>query len=223
MQYKKLSMLVTITWVVSTTLHAQTVKDADGNTYPTVKIGTQVWMAENLRTTKYSDGTAILYVKGESEWAALHGEINKPAFCWYKDDSKTYKNTYGGLYNWWAVKSNKLCPVGWHVPTDAEWSVVTDFLGGESIAGGKLKSKDKSAWLDPNTGATNETGFNAVAAGYHSFLGSYLYKGAVSYFWSSTEYDLHNSYFRLLYNDYPNVLRNFLYNTSGFCVRCIQD
>jgi len=224
MPYRKLNVLLLATvFMTITKIHAQTVKDADGNEYPVVKIGSQVWMAENLRSTKFNDGTPITYIKGENNWAALHGELNRPAYSWYNDDSKSYKDLHGALYNWWAVKTNKLCPTGWHVPTDEEWSILVNFLGGDTIAGAKLKSTSKADWLDPNTGATNETGFNAKGTGYHSFLGSYIYKGAVSYFWTSTEYDLHNSYFRLLYNDYANVLRSFLYNTSGFCVRCIQD
>lgn len=224
MKYKKLLLTpVAIVAVAITALQAQNVKDIDGNTYAVVTIGKQIWMAENLRTTKFNDGTSIPLIKGESAWTVLHGELNKPAFSWYNDDPTIDNGIYGALYNWWAVKSNKLCPKGWHIPTDEEWTILTDFLGGDTIAGGKLKSTGTKHWLAPNTGATNETKFNALPAGYHSFLGPYLYKGAVTYFWSSTEYDLHNSYFRLLYNDYSNVLRSFLYNTSGFCVRCIQD
>jgi len=224
MQNKKITLiLTTIMCLTLSRPHAQTVKDVEGNIYPVVTIGTQVWMAENLRTTKFNDGTPIPLIKGESDWAVLHGQLNKPAFSWYNDDAKIDKGVYGGLYNWWAVKSNKLCPKDWHVPKDDEWAVLTNFLGGDTIAGGKLKATGNAHWLDPNTGATNETKFNALPGGYHSFLGPYLYKGAVSYFWTSTEYDLHNSYFRLLYSDYTNVLRNFLYNTSGFCVRCVQD
>lgn len=224
MKYKNLTAnLTALICLAMTGIHAQTVKDIDGNTYSTVNIGAQVWMGENLKTTKFNDGTPIPLIKGEIGWSVLHGELNKPAFSWYNDDPKIDKGIYGALYNWWAVKSNKLCPQGWHVPTDEEWTTLTDYLGGDSISGAKLKATGNEHWQAPNTGATNETKFNALPAGYHSFLGPYLYKGAVAYFWTSTEYDLHNSYFRLLYNDYTNVLRSFLYNTSGFCIRCVQD
>ena len=108
------------------------VVDIDGNVYHTVTIGTQVWMVENLKTTKYNDGTAIPLVTDNTAWGAL----TTPGYCWYNNDSATYKNTYGALYNWYAVNTGKLAPTGWHVPTDSEWTVLTTYLGGQSVAGG---------------------------------------------------------------------------------------
>jgi len=132
---------------------SETVTDADGNTYNTVTIGTQVWMKENLKTTKYADGTAVANVTDNTAWTTAGA-----AYAWY-DNNISNKATYGALYNWYAVdpasNGNKnLCPTGWHVPSDAEWTSLTTNLGGESVAGGKLKEDGTSNWLTPNTGAT---------------------------------------------------------------------
>ena len=120
----------------SNTPTATTVSDADGYVYHTVTIGAQVWMVENLKTTKYNDGTAIPLVTDSTAWAIL----TIPGYCWYNNDAVTYKATYGALYNWYAVNTGKLAPKGWHVPADAEWTKLITFLGGEDVAGGKMKS-----------------------------------------------------------------------------------
>jgi len=114
---------------------ASTVKDIDGNEYPTVVIGEQEWMAENLKTTRFNDGTSIPLVTDELKW----NRTFSPAYTWYNNDKDQYKDAYGALYNWYAVNTEKLCPQGWHVPTEAEWSILTDYLGGKTIAGGKMK------------------------------------------------------------------------------------
>jgi uncharacterized protein (TIGR02145 family) len=159
------------------------VTDVVGNVYNTVTIGSQVWMAENLKTTKYNDGTDIPLVTDGTAWAAL----STPGYCWYNNDAVTNKNTYGALYNWYAVNTAKLCPTGWHVPSNEEWTVLTTHLGGESVAGGKLKETGTSHWLSPNTGATNETGFTALPGGYrdHNY-NAFKYIGEYSFWWSST-------------------------------------
>ena len=113
-----------------------TVTDIDGNVYHTVTIGTQTWMVENLKTTKYNDGTAIPLVTDSTAWLNL----TTPGYCWYNNDAATYKNTYGALYNWFTVNTSKLAPSGWHVPTDAEWTTLITYLGGETVAGGQMKS-----------------------------------------------------------------------------------
>ena len=132
--------------------------DKDGNTYKTIQIGTQTWMAENLKTTKYNDRTSIPLVTDATSWSNL----STPACCW-QDNVPARKVTYGVLYNWYTVNTGKLCPSGWHVPSDAEWNVLTDYLGGENIAGGKLKESGFKHWNKPNTGATNETHFSALS------------------------------------------------------------
>jgi uncharacterized protein (TIGR02145 family) len=150
-----------VTFKTTTDVETNTVTDIDGNIYHTVTIGTQVWMVENLKTTKYRNGDPIPNVTGNA-WAAL----TTGAYCWYNNDAATYKATYGALYNWYAVAdSRNIAPTGWHVPTDAEWTTLTTFLGGESVAGGKLKETGTNHWTSPNTGATNETGFTALPGG----------------------------------------------------------
>jgi uncharacterized protein (TIGR02145 family) len=135
----------------------ETISDVDGNSYSIVKIGTQIWMAENLKTTKYNDGTLI----------SLQGSKNGIE-GWYWDNfgSIEYKSNYGLLYNWYAVTNDKLCPIGWHVPVVIEWHSLIDYLGGFNVAGSKLKESGTSHWNDPNTDATNESGFTALPAGY---------------------------------------------------------
>ena len=129
-------------------------------------------MAENLKTTKYRDGTSIPLVTENTAWLNL----TTPGYCWYNNDAAHYKSTYGALYNWYVLNAGSngwknVCPTGWHVPTDAEWTTLTTYLGGESIAGGKLKETGTSHWLSPNTVATNETGLHTLRAASVTPLG----------------------------------------------------
>src|SRR5664280_1993486 len=171
-----------------------TITDVDGNIYNTVTIGTQTWMAENLKTTKYNDGTAIPLVTDNSAWATL----TTGAYSNYSDNPSN-STTYGRLYNGYVVDNNaatkvasnggkNVCPTSWHVPTDAEWITLTTYLGGGSVAGGKLKETGTTHWTTPNTGATNETGFTALPGGYRSTNGAYNNFEDYGYWWSSTEY-----------------------------------
>ena len=143
---------------------SSSIKDIEGNVYKTIAIGKQVWMTENLKTTKFNDGTSIPMVTENEAWIKL----TTPAYSWYNNDSTANKNTYGALYNWYTVKTNKLCPAGWHVPTDAEWVALITYLEGFTVAGGKMKEKGIEHWKSPNEGATNETGFTALPGGYRS-------------------------------------------------------
>jgi len=197
-----------------------TLTDQDGNVYKTVTIGTQTWMAENLRTTKYNDGTSITYVTSASEWEGLTTE----AYCNYNNTiSKDTIVTYGRLYNWYAVNTGKLAPEGWHIPTYAEWSTLPDYLGAESVAGGKLKETGTTHWISPNTGATNETGFTALPGGYRSFNGTFYYVGDYGYWWSSTEGGTYGADYRGMdYND-CYLYRGNGYKELGFSVRCVRD
>jgi len=196
-----------------------TVTDYDGNVYPTVTIGTQTWMAENLKTTKYNDGTAIPLVTNSTEWSNL----TTPGYCWYNNDEASYKNTYGALYNWYTVNTEKLCPTGWHVPTDSEWVTLTDYLGGISVAGGKLKETGTTHWKNPNTGATNESGFTALPGGYRSNDGAFDDVGYYGSWWSSTEYSTTNAYSRRLYYNYAYFYRLYYNKKLGYSVRCVRD
>jgi len=197
----------------------ETVSDIDGNVYHTVTIGTQVWMVENLKTTKYNDGTAIPLVTDGTAWSNL----TTPGYCWYNNDAATYKTTYGALYNWYAVHTEKLCPTGWHVPTDGELTTLTDFLGGELIAGGKMKETGTTHWLSPNTGATNESGFTAVPTGVRYGGGGFDGIGSWCQMWSSFEYSTIYAWYRSLVYNGSNVVRNYGYKTAGYPVRCLRD
>jgi uncharacterized protein (TIGR02145 family) len=195
-----------------------TASDVDGNTYQTVKIGTQIWTRENLKTTKFKDGTAISLVTDNTAWGAL----TTPGYCWYNNDATTYKNTYGALYNWNTVGTNKLCPTGWHVPTDVEWTILTNFLGGESIAGGKMKETGTLHWAAPNTGATNETGFTSLQGGFRGTSGTFDY-ASFGFWWSSSEYSTSSfySWARQMANNNSNVIRSNATKQYGFSVRCV--
>jgi uncharacterized protein (TIGR02145 family) len=198
---------------------AGTVSDRDGNVYKTVIIGTQIWMAENLRTTKYNDGTSIPQVTDAAAWSNLM----TPGYCWYNNDAATYKATYGALYNWYTVNRGNLCPSGWHVPSDAEWTGLTAYLGGEAFAGGKLKEAGTTHWRTPNTGATNESGFTALPGGGRLNFGTYYYIGSYGYWWCSTEYSTPNAWNRSMYYGNANVNRVDYDKQYGFSVRCLRD
>lgn len=196
-----------------------TIKDIEGNVYHTVKIGTQVWMMENLRTTKYNDGTSIPMVTVVSKWANL----NSAGFCWYDNDSIEFGDTYGALYNWYAVNTGKLAPAGWHVASDADWKTLTTYLGGDTVAGGKLKEKGSSNWLAPNTGATNESDFTALPGGYRDMNGEFFDIEQSGNWWSSTAASADNAYFRGLAYNHKFISRNAYNKKFGFSVRCVMD
>ncbi len=204
--------------VTTPSASAQTVTDIEGNIYKTVTIGTQVWMAENLKTTKYNDGFNIPMVTDNSIWINLV----TPAYCWYNNDLTAFKNTYGALYNWYTVNTGKLCPTGWHIPSDTEWTSLTTYLGGESIASGKLKEEGTAHWLSPNTGANNETGFSALPGGERE-IGGFTKVRERGNWWSSTEIGSASALYRVLkYND-NNLSRFNVGKTVGFSVRCVKD
>jgi uncharacterized protein (TIGR02145 family) len=195
------------------------IKDIDGNVYTDAMIGTQVWMRENLKTTKYNDGTTIPLVTDKTAWANL----STPGYCWYNNDATTYKTIYGALYNWYTVNTGKLCPTGWHVPTKDEWAILATYLGGESVAGGKLKETGTSHWLSPNTGANNTSGFTALPGGYRYTAGEFDFVGMNGFWWSVNESTTDWAYDRELDND--NSYYWFFNDPkkAGFSVRCIKD
>ncbi len=201
-----------------TTIKKDTVTDIDGNVYTTVTIGSQVWMAENLKTTKYNDGTKILNVTDDDEWENL----SSAAYCWYDNDINN-GNIYGALYNWYAVHTGKLCPIGWHVPTDEEWTELIDYLGGENVAGGKLKETNTTHWKKPNTGATNETCFTALPSGVRDSNGSFFKVVYYGHWWSATEYGANRAWFRFISYYYSNVLRHVSHKNPGLSIRCVRD
>jgi uncharacterized protein (TIGR02145 family) len=192
--------------------------DIDGNEYKVIKIGEQIWMAENLKTTRYRDGTAIPLVTDSAVWSNL----KTPGYCCYNNDIGLETN-YGVLYNWYAVSNSNLCPSGWHVPTDAEWTTLTDFLGGEPVAGGKLKETGTFHWKFPNTGATNETGFTALPAGGREHDGTFANIGEKCAWWSATEDSFPYARFRFIGFDLSEVHRISWYVEAGFSIRCLKD
>ena len=199
--------------------------DIDGNIYKSVIIGTQEWMAENLRTTKYSDGTVIPNITDDTEW----GDLETAAWCHFENDSQ-YDSTYGRLYNWYAVETGKLCPTGWHVPTDAEWTNLTDYLkadGHQYKEGVALKAT--SGWDSSAYGrrGTDDYGWNGLPGGYRmwssSFGGFGLTIGNYGSWWSSSQSATGNAWNRILLYSSDLVTRNYSNKNFGFSVRCLRD
>jgi uncharacterized protein (TIGR02145 family) len=204
---------------ITTPAAPTTVTDVDGNVYNTVQIGDQIWMKENLKTSRYNTGSAIPYVVDNGSWSGL----NTGAWSYYNHDENN-NAIYGKLYNWYAVEGDSLCPVGWHVPTDAEWTVLTDYLGGESVAGGKLKEVGTFHWTGSNTGATDEVGFTALPGGIRHVDGSFSSIRTFGYWWSATPNGSYNSWSRYLSFYSANVYRTSIYDKRyGFSVRCLRD
>ena len=195
-----------------------TVTDADGNVYHSITIGTQVWLVENLKTSKYNDGTSIPNVTAEASWETL----TTGAYCYYDNNSANNTN-YGKLYNWFAIGSGKLAPAGWHIPTQSEWNTLITYLGGSTVAGGKLKAT--TLWAAPNTGATNSSGFTAFPSGAR--LDDGVFDGDLSYgntFWASTETpNPLGAFFYQLSNTDTKVFTNGRLKQSGCSVRCIKN
>ena len=195
---------------------------------PNVTIGTQIWQSTNLDVTSYRDGTPIPQVTNPTQWANL----TTGAWCYYNNDPIN-GTTYGKLYNWYAVAGihdtdpstpNKiLAPTGWHVPSDSEWTTLTNFLGGESVAGGKMKSTGTSLWQIPNTAATNESGFLGLPGGYHSSDGEFIEVGYSGIWWSSSEDSTTNAWSRGLNFSNSYAFRSGYHKNYGWSVRCIKD
>jgi uncharacterized protein (TIGR02145 family) len=208
------------------------ITDADGNVYASVTLGSQDWLVENLKTTKYNDNTNIPLITDNAEWAAL----SSPAYCLYNNDIGK-KEVYGALYNWYSVNSNKLCPIGWHVPTDEDWTILTEYLanngygyeGSGADIGKSLASK--SGWSqDPTPGfvgndqsTNNKSGFNAVPSGYRIMNGEFANIGEIDYWWTATEFNDAWSWMRHLFYQTNMVYRWYDYKQYGYSVRCIKD
>ena len=222
---KTCAMNVTVNDVTQTVgIPGPSITDSEGNTYKTVTIGTQQWMAENLKVTKYNDGIDIPNITDNTQWF----QLTTGAWAYYNNDV-TYNVKYGKLYNWYAVSptvngNKNVCPTGWHVPTDTEWTVLTDYLGGETVAGGKMKEVGTTSWNSPNTDATNTSLFTGLPGGNRYKDGSYNSIGIFGNWWSSSEYKPDISWYRSLYyfscNTYRNVSNEKDY---GLSVRCLRD
>ncbi len=187
--------------------------------YKSVKIGNQIWMTENLNVDRFRNGDLIPEAKTVDEWE-LAGENKQPAWCYYNNDPVNGEK-YGKLYNWYAVNDSRgLAPAGYHIPSDSEWTTLTTYLGGEDIATSKLKSN--SGWNENGNG-TNSTGFSGLPGGFRNNYGTFNSIGFSGYWWSSTENDTNDAWYRSLYCIYGNVGRDDSLKQDGFSVRCLKD
>lgn len=193
--------------------------DQDGNIFSTVTIGNQVWMAENLQTTTFNDGTVIPLTEDGTSWS----DLITPGYCWYNNDEASFKTEYGGLYNGYAVSTGKLCPVGWHVPGKGEWQILRDFLGDSITVGGKLKEAGTTHWLSPNTGADNSSGFTGRGAGVRYFESTFSSVLSYTSFWSASSTDNDELWFTGLYYAGANFITDHRSKKYGFSVRCLKD
>jgi uncharacterized protein (TIGR02145 family) len=216
-----------------------TVTDEDGNVYSVVKIGNQIWTAENLRATKLSDGTPISYITGKPEWTS-HDDKKLPAYCWYENDTGR-KATDGALYNWYAVKTGKLAPKGWHVATDADWIELEAYLADNGYNSDETKEERKVAkamaartgwsWgttieagaIGKNLSLNNRSGFSAFPGGFRLVSGNFRNIGTTGRWWSATEYDSLQAWrFNLRYES-ANLNREYYFKGCGFSVRAVKD
>ena len=195
--------------------------DIEGNVYFTARIGDQVWITENLRTTKYNDNTDIPVVTDNATWISL----STPACCWYKNNESNSDQKYGALYNWFSVNTGKLCPAGWHVPNEEEWTTLVINTGGEYYAGGTLKEQGTIHWTNPNFGASNYYGFSALPGGYRSgtVTGSFRAMKYLGWWWAATESDERWARSRTLAYDAAEMARGKGLKTNGYSVRCVKD
>jgi uncharacterized protein (TIGR02145 family) len=206
------------------------IDDVDGNSYNTVPIGTQIWMAENLKTTMFNNSSVIPLVTastGADSWTV----INTPAYCWYDNDVAN-KVLYGALYNWFAVNAGNLCPTGWHVPSNGEFGILESYLGmpADQIIQWGWRGTDQGAQMKNTTGwepglnGTNTTGLSALPAGYrYGIDGSFQALGYWFYWWSSTEVDAGTAYYRRLDGGYNGVYLGGVNKRGGKHVRCLKN
>ncbi len=208
-------------------------KDIDGNVYKTITIGTQIWMAENLKTTRFNDGSAIPLVGDVNKWYRMYySHSHEPAYCWYNNDATANKKTYGALYNWNTVNTNKLCPIGWHVPSDLEWTTLTNYLGGDKSAVDKLKEKGMTHWTSQNNSATNESGFTGLPSGIRNIDGEFQNIGIGCFWWSAT-HDNEEASLAICRRIFPNIYdqinsatnrmhKDYFDTREGLSVRCLR-
>ena len=197
-----------------------TVKDIDGNVYPTVTIGTQVWMAANLKVTHYRNGNLIPEVMDATQWLNL----TTGAICGYNNDYLSFGNTYGALYNWYAADDYRnLAPDGWHIPRLDEWTTLINTLGGQSIAGGKMKETGTLLWDAPNMGATNSSGFSAVPGGLRDLQVGFRSLGSIGCWWSSTGYTQEEANFTFITYTDATATTFIGFKASGYSIRCVKN
>jgi uncharacterized protein (TIGR02145 family) len=210
--------------VQPTSGYGSNITDLDGNSYKTVYIGSQQWMAENLKTSKYNDGSEITTITNSSLWSGS----TTGATCYLNNDL-TNVSKYGRLYNWNSISKSKngnknVCPVGWHVPSENEWVKLFDYLGGASVAGGKMKEVGTLTWSSPNTGATNTSLFTALPGGGRLYdIGDYYYVTGEGYWWSITESNSIEAKKISLFSNTATVSQSVSEKASGLSIRCLKD
>ena len=199
----------------------ETVTDHDGNIYSTVKIGNQIWMAENMKTKHYANGDAI----PDGTGAGVISEETDPEYWFVYNNNLNNVSTYGRLYTWHTVTdSRNVCPDGWHVPSATEWTQLTDYLGGGSVAGGKLKEAGTTHWSSPNNGATNESGFTGLPGGGRACgTGLFGSLGENGHFWTATKDDSSSAWNQMLLHSDAGVYQYSTSKSHGFSVRCLKD
>lgn len=205
--------------VVPLTKPGPNVTDIEGNIYHSVILGTQTWLVENLNVSHYRNGDTIPNILDTIAWSKL----KTGAYCDFQN-IKGYSSTYGKLYNWYAVTDNRnITPIGWHIPTDNEWEILIDYLGGADTAGGKLKETGTQHWYFPNKGATNVSGFTALGSSFRGYDGIYYEIKINEGFWSSTELDTANAYYRFMYYSASSIRKFNGSKNYGYSIRCIKD
>lgn len=201
-----------------------TCQDGDGFNYPIVQIGEQWWMAENLRTTNYNDGTPISFLKEADDW----DQAKDGAYCWYDNQEISYKQSNGALYNWYAVGTDRLCPTGWHVPSDDEWTTLTEYVGGSAVTGSILKEFGTTHWQAPNANTNDEIGFTALPNGFRKNNGNYFQLGESGNWWTATEREYNNMDIyawgrKLRYNSEDVSKNSYNHKGCGYSIRCSKD
>jgi uncharacterized protein (TIGR02145 family) len=195
------------------------IADVDGNIYNIITIGTQQWLIENLKTTKYADGSAIPNITNDAAW----GSDVTGAYCWYDDDIAN-KTLYGALYNWYAVNNaHGLAPTGWRIPSDVDFVTLETFLGGSIIAGGKLKEMGLTHWTTPNTGATNDYGFKGMPSGRRLYTGEYQSIGTNCFLHTTKEDSPTHSVQRYLSHTSAVLSLSTVGKNYGLAIRCMRD
>ena len=210
------------------------VTDIDGNSYKTIAIGTQEWMAENLKTTRFNDGALIPLVTDNVAW----DNLKTPGYCWFENDEAVFRNIYGGYYNWYSVFTERLCPTGWHVPSEEDWKVLKMTLGmteeqatstygpSGTTEGDKLKETGTINWMEGSTAATNESGFTALPGGTRIDIDAKFFgEGSGAGWWSSDpfmDYGMAWSH-HLTYNSSLIYRSDMLFKVNGLNIRCIKD
>jgi uncharacterized protein (TIGR02145 family) len=194
------------------------VLDIDGNVYPTIRIGNQEWMTENLRVTHFRNGEEVPNVADNTAWSLL----TTGARCYYNNDSAAFAGTYGALFNFFAVSDTRgLCPSGWHIPSNIEWTTLTTYLGGTSVAGGKMKAA--RLWPSPNAGELNTSGFSGLPSGHRFREGNFDFNGIKETWWTSTHVDPPAVWYRAVIYNSAEVIIDGQWNEAGLSVRCLKD